>query len=94
MTLTYTMENSMQIIIVCKSTLWQAELWDDDQMETEDILLIVAGQEKPHMCIWPLNMYLLQNIREELSEVSFIHVPATQLYWQKSLNVFEAREHV
>ncbi len=41
---------------------------------------IVAGQEKPHMCIWPLNMYLLQNIRGELSEISFIHVPGTQLY--------------
>ena len=40
---------------------------------------IVAGQEKPHMCIWPLNMYLLQNI-QELSEISFIHVPGTQLY--------------
>ncbi len=32
----------------------------------------VAGQEKPHMCVWPLNMYLLQNIQEELSEISFI----------------------
>ncbi len=41
---------------------------------------IVAGQEKPHMCILPLNMYLLKNIHEELSEISFIHVPGTQLY--------------
>ncbi len=30
----------------------------------------VAGQEKPHMCILPLNMYFLQNIQEELSEIS------------------------
>ncbi len=54
----------------------------------------VAGQGNPHMCVWPLNMYLLQNIQEDLSDTSFIHVPGTQLYWQKSLNVFEAREHV
>ena len=44
------------------------------------LLHVVAGQEKPHMCVWPLNMYLLQNIQEELSEISFIHVPGTQLY--------------
>ncbi len=37
----------------------------------------VIGQEKPHMCVWPLNMYLLQNIQEELSEISVIHVPGT-----------------
>ncbi len=55
-------------------------------------LQIVAGQEKPHMCIWPLSMYLLQNIQEELSEISFIHVPGTQL--KKSLKVFDTREHV
>ncbi len=53
------------------------------KQETKHILLvshIVAGQEKPHMCIWPLNMYLLQNIQEELSKISFIHIPGTQLY--------------
>ncbi len=35
---------------------------------------IVAGQEKPHMYIWPLNMNLLSNKKEDLSKISFIHV--------------------
>ncbi len=39
-------------------------------------------------------MYLLSNIKEELREISFIHIPGTQLYQQKPVNVFEAMEHV
>ncbi len=32
--------------------------------------------------------------KEELSEISFIHVPRPQLNQHKPLNVFEAMEHV
>ncbi len=55
---------------------------------------IVAGQEKPCMCIWPLNMNLLSNKREDLNKISFIHVAGAQLNQQKPLNVFKAIEHV
>ncbi len=51
------------------SQFFQTEKSDEQFMNK--IVHIVAGQEKPHMCIWPLNMYLLQNIQEELSEISY-----------------------
>ncbi len=63
-------------------------------MRSHEMYNFVTGREKPHMYIWPLNMYLLLNISEELSEVNFIHVPGPQLNWQKPLNVFEAMENV
>ncbi len=57
-------------------------------------LHVVAGQEKPHICIRPLYMYFISNIKEELCEISFIHIPGSQLHRQKPINVFEATEHV
>ncbi len=46
-------------------------------------LHIVAGQEKPHMCIWPLNLNLLSNKKENRNKSSFIHVAGPQLNQQK-----------
>ncbi len=55
---------------------------------------IFAGREKPHMCIWPLNMNYLSNKKEDLNKISFIHVAGPQLNQQKPLKVFKAIEHV
>ncbi len=46
------------------------------------------------MCIWTPAIYLLSNILEELSAISFIHVLGPQHNWQKPHEVFEDREHV
>ncbi len=48
----------------------------------------------PYMCIWPLNMNLLSNKKEDLNKISFIHAAGPQLNQQKPLYVFEAIEHV
>ncbi len=85
--------------ISCFRMCYEKNLWEQNPIFSPWLikyggLLFSNSVPLLHLAfIWPLNMYLLQNIQEELSEISFIHVPGTQLYWQKSLNVFEAREH-
>ncbi len=41
----------------------------------------------------PEHVFTIKHL-EELSEISFMHVPGPQLYQHKPLNVFEAMEHV
>ncbi len=48
---------------------WLSMLWTSRNM------LVVAGQEKPHMCIWPLNMNTEQNIWWKLIRISLTMFP-------------------
>ncbi len=47
---------------------------------------IVAGQEKPHMCIGSLNMYAKQNITKKLRRNKLKHVPGPQIHLEGSVH--------
>ncbi len=54
----------------------------------------VTGQEKPHMCIWPLNMNTEQNIWWKLIIISLKHVPWPKAHLGISVNEVGYLEHV